>query len=147
MTRRWSGASHHGHMHGVSVGVAVHGHGADAHFLCCAHHTTRNLASIGNQHLLNPPCPSWNEPYSSFAPWQFSEERTHSAKFPFDFLDVKCLGQHVQTPLRHKHWLTAHFTDAQRTLALAVLADSRLTSPCSLAPVTITLTVVALHAG
>lgn len=55
--RSCSAASHHGHVHGVSVRITVHGHRADAHLLGRAHHTTRNLPSIGNQHLLYPSNP------------------------------------------------------------------------------------------
>lgn len=41
-------------MHGVSVGVAVHGHGADAHLLGRAHDAASDLPSVGDQHLLDP---------------------------------------------------------------------------------------------
>lgn len=47
-------ASYHGHVHGVSVCVTVHGHRADTHLLGRAHHAASNLPSIGNQHLLYP---------------------------------------------------------------------------------------------
>lgn len=50
-------ASHHGHMHRVSVCITVHGHGADAHLLGRAHHTACNLSSIGDQHLVYPSNP------------------------------------------------------------------------------------------
>lgn len=48
------GVPHHGHVHGVSVGVAVHGHGADAHLLGGAHDAASDLPSVGDQHLLDP---------------------------------------------------------------------------------------------
>lgn len=56
-TRQGCPASHHGHMHRVSVCITVHGHGADAHLLGRAHHAARNLSSIGDQHLVYPSNP------------------------------------------------------------------------------------------
>ena len=45
-------STHHGDVHGVPVGVTVHGHGLDAHLPRSTYDTTRDLPSVRDQDLL-----------------------------------------------------------------------------------------------
>ena len=40
-------------MHGIFISVAINCHSPYSHFLCCFHHTTSNLTSVGYDNLLD----------------------------------------------------------------------------------------------
>lgn len=45
--------THHIYMHGIFICITIDCYGPYSHFLCCFHHTTSNLTSIGYDHLLD----------------------------------------------------------------------------------------------